>query len=91
MNKLRLAHLLPTLPRYNNRFNKGNYANGNYAGFKLSVNATGVYKDIYTDDNIPKEYLERPWYVKSIVPSYTSAHKNSAHCCLYVIIDKEEL
>lgn len=91
MSKLRLAHVLPTLPRYHNSFKKGLYKDGNYSGLFISFNnTTGVYKHIYTDDDIPKEYFEKPWYVKSITPSYTSAHRNSASCCIMIVMNKEE-
>ena len=90
MIRLRLAHLLPTLPRYHNSFKKGLYKDGNYCGLLISFNDTGIYKHIYTDDDIPKEYLEQPWYVKSITPSYTSAHRNSVKCAIMIVINKEE-
>lgn len=89
--KLRLAHVLPTLPRYHNSFKKGLYKDGNYNGLLISFNSsTGIYKHIYTDADIPKEYLEQPWYVQSITPTYTSAHRNSAKCAIMIVMNKEE-
>lgn len=87
--KLRLAYLLPTLPRYSNNKTKGEYKNGNYKGLFITVDS-GRYKRILIDEDIPKELFEKPWYVDKIVPGCTSAYGSHANSCLYIVLNKEE-
>ena len=87
--RLRLSHLLPTLPRYSNNKTKGEYKNGNYKGIFLAI-GNGIYRRVLVDEDIPKEYFERPWYVSQIIPKCTSAYGSKGNAGLFIILDKEE-
>jgi hypothetical protein len=89
MNKLRLAHVIPVLPRYHNSFKKGLYKDGNimkvhiYIGDKICFN-------IYDANEIPREYYERPWYISRIEPKLLSCYHATANIGLKIYLSKEE-
>lgn len=88
--KLRLSYLIDVLPKYNNDFKKGVYKSGNYKGLAISTIDSTFGSVINTFDDIPKELLEAPWYVKSIYPVCSSAYKGNYNCGIRIILDREE-
>lgn len=89
MNKLRLAQLLPTLERYENKFTKGPYKNGNIISTTIKVTFDGTFKEFDAND-FPRELLERPWYVRSIYPVCKSSYMKNVNVGLSIYLDKEE-
>lgn len=92
MPKLKLSHLLPTLPRYINSISKGPYKNGNYKGVTLVTPFDGLNKSgtrEYDANDFPKELLERPWYVIRVIPYVRSCHRNTGTAGLRVLLAKE--
>jgi hypothetical protein len=86
--KLRLSHVLDTLPRYQNNFSKGPYKNGNYARVTIIV-GFDRYAPKYDANEFPRELLEPPYYVTKIYPVVLSAYGNDANTGLYIVLDKE--
>ena len=87
--KLRLSHLLDTLPRYQNSFSKGPYKNGNYAGVSIIVRDT-PYATKYDANNFPTKILEKPYFVNKIYPVVLSAHRSNVNTGIYIEIEMEE-
>lgn len=89
MNRLRLNQLLPTLERYENKFTKGPYKNGNIISTTIKVTLDGVFKE-FDANEFPRELLERPWYVRKIYPICKSCYNRKANIGLTIYLDKEE-
>jgi hypothetical protein len=89
MAKLRLSHVMKTLPRYNNKFKSGPYKNGNYSRVTIVSEENGRGRH-YDANDFPRDFLEEPWYVSKIYPVVTSAHCSNATVGLYIVLDKEE-
>ena len=87
--KLRLAHVLPTLPRYQNNFNKGPYKNGNYSQVTILVDDYRNTRMVYDANEFPRELLEAPYYVKALYPVVTSCYHSNAPAGLKILLDKE--
>lgn len=90
MNKLRLPMLLPTLPKYDNAFKKGPYKNGNYRGVYVILAGDNFYSNRYDLNDLPREYLEAPYYVIGISPTVLSCGMHEANVGLYIYLAKEE-
>lgn len=83
--ELRLSHIMSTLPKYETNHTKGPYKNGNYKGIFIVVDS-----DVYDANKFPREFLERPYYVKRLAPFIRSAYGSKGSAGLYIILDREE-
>lgn len=90
MSKLRLSHVLPTLPRYSNDFTKGPYKNGNYQRINIHYKDEHNCMNLYDANNFPRKFLEAPYYVKEINPGIRSVYHCNATICLDIYLGKEE-
>lgn len=88
--KLRLAHVLPTLPRYNNDFAKGPYKNGNYQRVTIHYKDDTKGMFLYDANDFPREFLEAPYYVTEINPGIRSVYHSNAIIGLDIYLGKEE-
>lgn len=87
--KLRLAHVIDTLPKYKNNFNSGLYKNGTYKNVSILIYGTNNSIQKFDANNFPRELLEAPWYIKEIYPVVTSTYGRHANSGLYIVIEKE--
>lgn len=90
MNKLRLAHVLPTCPKYSNTFKKGPYKDGNYARVTILVDDDHNSRMAYDANEFPRELLEAPYYVKGLYPVITSCYHANGTAGLKIILEKEK-
>lgn len=88
--ELRLGHIINTLPRYDNKFKRGPYKNGNIARVTVVTKNHNGVGNCYDINNMPREFFEAPWYIKLIKSEVLSAHGNKANCGLIIELLEEE-
>lgn len=88
--KLRLSYIMEALPRYNNYFTKGPYKNGNYQRVLIHYIDENNCMNLYDANDFPREFLERPYYVKEINPGIRSVYNSNATIGLDIYLGKEE-
>ena len=87
--KLRLSHVMDTLPKYSNKFSKGPHKSGNYKGVNIVVYDNNTRHN-FDANNFPRELLEAPWYIKEIYPVVTSSYGSHTNAGLYIVMEKGE-
>lgn len=85
--KLRLAHVLSALLKYENNFKNGDYKNGNYKRVIVSYNGIGINLN-HIDAH--REYLEQPYYISKMYGYNNSVGHYSAEPYLMIVLEKEE-